>query len=52
MDIPCRKWQSGLLVQATALLALVAGGLAIYMVTAEALGAVEFKPLFKRVLGR
>jgi putative peptidoglycan lipid II flippase len=44
--------ENGLIVQATALAFLVGIGLAVYALTAQALGAVELKPVLKSVLGR
>lgn len=41
-----------LLVQAASLITLVASGLFVYLAIAEALGAVEIRPLLKSVLGR
>ena len=43
---------NGLIVQAIALAVLVGSGLAVYALTAQALGAVELKPMLKSVLGR
>jgi hypothetical protein len=44
--------ENGLIAQAAALAFLVGTGLAVYALTAQALGAVEFKPMLKSVLGR
>jgi putative peptidoglycan lipid II flippase len=44
--------ENGLIAQAAALTFLVGTGLAVYALTAQALGAVEFKPMLKSVLGR
>lgn len=44
--------ESGILIQALSILALVGGGLITYAIAAEVLGAVELRPFLKQLRGR